>query len=117
MKIKQVGSAIAVTTFIAPAYINSIAPQVNNYSNIEFNSKTTLYNEVDFSQLKINNFVESVTDQKLSLTINTYADDLEYTYVSIMSNSLSIDDLFNIEESLNDEALSKGFKYIFTVGD
>lgn len=127
MKINQVVNGVAVTTFaFSPSYISPITPVSIEQVNHNDDFATSEINLIDIEKNKVNNFIEkalydgnnkSSSGVNLSIKLNKYIDDIEFTYVSIFSNKLSIDKLFDIEEQLNDLSAKTGEKYIFTVGE
>ncbi|MGF3066656.1 hypothetical protein [Facklamia sp. P12955] len=119
MKLKQAASAVAVTTLpFAPSYINQITPQVTLQVNENITFNNTDINLVEIEKAKIHDLIKEVVDkQGFSIKLNKYADDANYTYVSFYSDKFSFDQLFDIEEELNDHANRTNSKLIFTVGE
>lgn len=119
MQLKQVANTVALTTFIfTPNYVDTIVPanftQANSYNFIN----STDINFVEIEKSNVENFIYNVTNiTNLSIDLKRYSDDADYIYVSIFSTELDINQLFDLEEQLNDEAVKYGKKFIFTVGE
>lgn len=119
MNFKQLANTVAVTTFvITPSYVSQIAPTITIQTD---SSSATIPTEINFVQQeteKVKDFISEIySDTKLLLKLKRYDDDLDYTYVSIYSSELSIKELFNMEERLNEYSAEVGKNLVFTVGE